>query len=378
VDCHSKFIAVCVFKVLEGNRVKRWERSYKATLDGLRAARGWVLGLLDVPAESLRYTLESTGCYHIPVLLTWAGIPTVINPALAGETRRKTDKLDAKKLALQGLISVWAPTFVAPGYVRECKALFRVRRQLQQMAHRRLLSIGSHLLSFGTAATALGSVGDSSIRPIVEDFCSGRVKASDYRDVLMEGLPTTIKEAILVAYKDYDALTLRVKEAEKVYLKRVRDEKWPTGKGLLTGRRLSSLLTTAPGVGELTAAAWLHEIGDVTRFPKSKAVGAYCGFDPSLKVSAGEVTAHVRRKGNAILHRMLIQAAQTAMRMKGPVADWAAGIRGRKGKGGYQKAVGAVGRRLAHGLYFITLNQENWQWHDSSSKNKDNNESSPA
>ena len=47
----------------------------------------------------LRYCIESTGTYHLPVLQAWGGIPCVVNPLLAGPTRRKTDVLDARLLA---------------------------------------------------------------------------------------------------------------------------------------------------------------------------------------------------------------------------------------------------------------------------------------
>ena len=34
-------------------------------------------------ADVLRYCIESTGTYHMPVLRAWEGIPCVANPLLA-------------------------------------------------------------------------------------------------------------------------------------------------------------------------------------------------------------------------------------------------------------------------------------------------------
>ena len=61
----------------------------------------------------------------------------------------------------------------------------------------------------------------------------------------------------------------------------------------------------------LNEVAWktLAEVCDPNRFVNSKQVAAFCGCDPSLKVSAGNVTSQVRRKGNARLHDALIGAA---------------------------------------------------------------------
>ena len=129
---------------------------------------------------------------------------------------------------------------------------------------------------------------------------------------------------------------------------------WETGSGTIRGSELFRLLLTVPGVGEVTALTWLGEVCETKRFPNAKALAAFCGCDPSLKVSAGKVTAMVRRKGNAGMKRALIQAARMLLtRRSEAFGRWGFSIYKRRGKGGWFKAVGAVARRSVQALYWV-------------------------
>ena len=95
---------------------------------------------------------------------------------------------------------------------------------------------------------------------------------------------------ILSEYQKYDQLRelseyWRFKAEEKV-----RSMEWEGGSGTLSGSEML-VLTTAPQVGITTAITWLVHIITPRRFPNAKAVAAYCGLDPSLKVSAKYVTS---------------------------------------------------------------------------------------
>ena len=80
---------------------------------------------------------------------------------------------------------------------------------------------------------------------------------------------------------------------------------WETDTGTLPGDEMIRILSTAPQVGELTAIIWLARIITPRRFHNAKALSAYCGFDPSLKISAGKVTSTTMRNGNKALHKAL-------------------------------------------------------------------------
>jgi hypothetical protein len=109
-----------------------------------------------------------------------------------------------------------------------------------------------------------------------------------------------------------------------------------------------------PSVGELTALVWLCEIVTPLRFKTAAQIAAFCGCDPSLKVSAGKVTSQSRRKGNLKLHSQLSKIAGTCInRHCEPFGQWGYAISKKHAKGGYKKASGAVARRIAVSLYYV-------------------------
>jgi hypothetical protein len=134
----------------------------------------------------------------------------------------------------------------------------------------------------------------------------------------------------------------------------IRSHQWPTGNGPLGGKQLLTLLATVPGVGEATSLTWLAEVLDPRRFENAKQVAAFAGCDPSLKVSAGKVTSHVRRHGDQRLHQALLYAASGVLRRTGcPLGQWGRSIAGRHKTGGHRKACGAVARRIGCALWHV-------------------------
>ena len=79
-------------------------------------------------------------------------------------------------------------------------------------------------------------------------------------------------------------------------------------------------LMTHPGVGPLTALAFVLIIGTPERFPCGKQIGSYMGLIPSEDSSAGrQRLGHISKQGNALLRFLLVEAAQAAARCD---ADW--------------------------------------------------------
>lgn len=71
-----------------------------------------------------------------------------------------------------------------------------------------------------------------------------------------------------------------------------------------------SLLRSIPGVGELTAATFLGEIGDINRFPSSKQLVAFAGLDPSVFQSGKFKSSNnkISKRGSSYLRKALYQA----------------------------------------------------------------------
>jgi transposase len=115
-------------------------------------------------------------------------------------------------------------------------------------------------------------------------------------------------------------------------------------------------LRQLPGVGLLTAMAFLTEMGDLTRFPNRRTVAAYLGLTPAAQES-GDVTdrkGHITRQGPSRLRKVLCQAAWAAVRWDEKVrGDWER-IRGDRPQRG-KKAIVAVMRRMGIRLWHVAL-----------------------
>jgi transposase len=74
-------------------------------------------------------------------------------------------------------------------------------------------------------------------------------------------------------------------------------------------------LRTHPGVGLLTALAFVHILEPVTRFQRARQIAAYCGLDPQ-EHSSGERQryGHISKQGNALLRYLLVEAAHQLVR----------------------------------------------------------------
>lgn len=79
-----------------------------------------------------------------------------------------------------------------------------------------------------------------------------------------------------------------------------------------------SLLTTIPGIGELTAITLVAEIGDFSRFKNSKSLVAYLGIDPSINESGNFKGSNnsMSKRGSDIGRRAIYTAALSTIGTK--------------------------------------------------------------
>ena len=76
-----------------------------------------------------------------------------------------------------------------------------------------------------------------------------------------------------------------------------------------------ALVMSQPGVGPITALAFVLTIGDVSRFARSKQVARYLGLIPCEHSSAGhQRLGATSKQGNRFLRMLLVEAAQSAVR----------------------------------------------------------------
>jgi transposase len=75
------------------------------------------------------------------------------------------------------------------------------------------------------------------------------------------------------------------------------------------------LLMTQPGVGPVTALAFVLTIGDVGRFLRSKQISSYLGLIPREHSSGGKQRmGSISKQGNRLLRTLLVEAAQSVVR----------------------------------------------------------------
>jgi transposase len=74
-------------------------------------------------------------------------------------------------------------------------------------------------------------------------------------------------------------------------------------------------LMTHPGVGPITALAFVLIIGTPARFRCGKQIGSYLGLIPCEDSSAGrQRLGHISKQGNSLLRFLLVEAAHIAVR----------------------------------------------------------------
>ncbi len=303
-------------------------------------------------ASDLRYCIESTGTYHLPVLIAWGGIPSVVNPVLASPTRRKTDVLDARLLAHHSITGMWPASFLASPDQQQLRVLWAQRREFAREATRSTNRIQNIILRFGHTFAATTPIRSDIGRSITDALVAGHVP--NMPGVCPAGLPPPICDVVQSLLNKYDAASAQAHASLVAARNFIRSRDWPTGTTPIPGTQLFSLLRTVPAVGEVTAITWLAEVGDPRRFQHPKQVAAFAGCDPSLKTSAGKTTSFVRRAGNMRLHGALSAAAQTLLcSPSNPFGQYGRSIAGRHKRGGFKKATGALARRLATSLWYV-------------------------
>ena len=73
---------------------------------------------------------------------------------------------------------------------------------------------------------------------------------------------------------------------------------------------------TQPGVGPITALAFVVTIGDVSRFEHSNQVASYLGLIPREHSSGGKQRlGAISKQGNRFMRQLLVEAAQTRCRL---------------------------------------------------------------
>ena len=154
-------------------------------------------------SQPLYYVIEATSTYHMPILMAWKGVPSVINPMLAGAAKRKTDILDAGRLSFHDLTGVWKESYVPSKDIQELRVLIAERNRFSKLATQCSNRINNIIVRFGyTIGQGTSVTKDREVRDIVEDIVSEN--PSSHENLCPFPIPDDVKSIIRQEYQMYD------------------------------------------------------------------------------------------------------------------------------------------------------------------------------
>jgi transposase len=166
-------------------------------------------------------------------------------------------------------------------------------------------------------------------------------------------LPLDERDTIDAALRQIDFLTEEITTIERDLAHLVLES--PDARRLLT----------VPGVGMITAAVFLAQIGtargDINRFTSPRQLVGYLGLDPRVRQS-GNSTAHtgrISKEGAAIVRHMLVESALTAIRSPGPLRRFYERVRARRG---HPIAIVAVARKMASLFWHLLIREQDYAY----------------
>lgn len=125
---------------------------------------------------------------------------------------------------------------------------------------------------------------------------------------------------------------------------------------------VARLLQQVPGVGPITALAFVVTIGDPSRFARSREVGSYFGLVPRSHASCSRrPELPISKCGDTYCRRLLVSCASYILRDGSPDTDlkrWGLALRERGGQAARAKSRTAVARKLAVLLHRLWVTGE--------------------
>lgn len=363
LDVHKQTVVACV-RIVEGGSARQEVRTFPTTTSGLLVLADWLesFGVQQVG-------MEATGVYWKPV---WHLLEGHFELVLANAAHvknvpgRKTDVNDAVWLAdllAHGLIR---PSFVPPTPVQELRNLTRTRKQFvrERSAHVQRIEkvLEDANLKLGVV---LSDILGKSGRAVLEAIVAGesdperllacvnqRVKAS--RAEVLEALRGHLRphhRFMLKLHLDHiDALDRAIATIER-----------ELGGSLEAFRAAARLIATIPGMSEVASHVVVAEIGiDMSRFATPGHLLSWTCLCPRNDESAGKRRSTRLRRGGHWLKTTLVQAAWSAVRVKGSYLQ--AQFHRIRARRGAKKAIIAVAASMLTAIWHML--REGTEWHD--------------
>ena len=274
-------------------RARPWVGAMEATL-----FTGWIYDYLKPLAQELKVA-------HPPMLKAIT------------ESKKKNDKVDARKIADLLRCNLLPECYMAPSPVRAMRRVLRYRNLVVRQATRMKNRIAGLLMETGT--------------PYNKQRLHGKAYFIELLGSLQE-MPDAVVELLQLSRGQLELFD----SIQKRLLKELQQR--PE-----LSQRVERL-QTIPSVGEILALTWALEIGAVSRFSAIGEACSYCGLTSAERNSAGvEQRGPISKQRNKHLQTILIEAAKLAPRFNPQLA---AVYQRELQRGNRNRATLAVARKL--------------------------------
>jgi transposase len=321
LDVHKDSVVACV-RLADGPTVVREVRTFATTTSALLDLSAWL-----AEHGCTHVAMEATGVYWKPVWHILADGEVELILANAAHVKavpgRKTDVNDATWLAdllAHGLVR---SSFVPPAEIAEVRELVRTRKQLTrekarhtqriqktlEAANIKLDSVISDILGVSGRAILDAMAAGESDPAVLAAKADRRIKASP------EALQTALFGRLRRNHRFLLELHLQQIDGIDAAIASLDAE---VSERLTPFAQAVRLLTSIPGVGELSAETIISEIGtDMSCFPTDANLVSWAGLAPRNDESAGKRRSNRLRPGAPWLKTTLVQCAVSASKAKG-------------------------------------------------------------
>jgi len=358
LDVHKDSVVACARHMVDG-KVTTVVRTFKTTTQELMALSGWLS-----TEGATHIAMEATGVYWKPVwhILSDGEFQLILANAahVKNVPGRKTDVNDATWLADLMAHGMIRASFVPDEPTQQMRDLLRTRKQIVRErsshiqriqktledANIKLDSVVTDILGLSGRRIIDALIAGQTMPQALASLAHRRIHAStDELEASLRGRVTRHHRFLLKLHLDQiDAFDTTIAAIDKEVDGNVEPF-----------RAAIEMLSAIPGVGELSAAVIVSEIGiDMSRFETAGHLISWAGLCPRNDQSAGKRRSTRMKKGAPWLKSTLIQCAWCASRSKNSYLQ-AQYLRLRSRRGA-KKAVCAVAASILTIVYHMLKN----------------------
>ncbi len=357
LDVHKRFIQATILWI---NETKK-QRQFPRTHEGLLGLKDWIIEhKCDVVA------CESTSDFWVCIYdILISHVLVIVGNAhdIKVMAHKKTDKIDAEKIALLALKGMIAPSRVMPRYHRDFRKLVRLRHflvgkrtDIKNRIHSildgelfQLSLIFSDMFGVSGQRIMEGIQRGSSVEQILQSIPPWVLakKENELRALIEQNVSPNamiqLGHCLRVVRQLDEEIEMLTDEALTYVL-----QKYP---------REYTILKSVPGIGNIAAITLIAEIGNFRDFISGNKLASWIGIVPKVYQSANHIVkCSITKRGSRIARWIMTEVAHAAIRQRKNVfREW---YEEKKAVIGSGKAIIAVARKMTTIIWHLIVNDE--------------------